>query len=157
MEDRQLELLMCAFHGHLLKVQELLATESGLVSVHSRTPKGQTVLHIAALGGRLTTIQWLLEFGGSDITERDFVGMDVWELLARHLLCGVLLVRDATAVTALLRVMALQGAPFPELVAELSPEGAQVIHDGEFNGYVHGSRRTSCSDGPFSTCTARCL
>jgi hypothetical protein len=129
MEERQLELLKCAFHGRLLKVQELLAAESGLVSLQARTPKGQTVLHIAALGGRFATVQWLLEFGGLDVAERDDYGMDVWELLARHLLRRV--ESDATALTALLRVMVFRSAPFPELIEMLSPENAQVIRDGE--------------------------
>jgi hypothetical protein len=37
---------------------------------------------------------------------------------------------DATAVTALLRVMVLRGAPPAELTARLSPEHARVVQEG---------------------------
>jgi hypothetical protein len=63
----------------------------------------------------------------------------MWDLIANFLVedwwhpvddDDQLYVYDATAVTSILRVMVLRGAPPAELTARLSPEHAQVVEDG---------------------------
>jgi hypothetical protein len=86
-------------------------------------------------------VQYLLEEAGAAMDDVNNQGETVWDLLIWHLE-GV---RDddsdyyanyrdvqanLTALTSLLRVMVLRGAPPPALVALLSPEPARVVQEG---------------------------
>jgi hypothetical protein len=96
---------------------------------------GSTDLIIAAFGGQLELVPWLVEHGGANIANiADYDGTTVWDELERHLVNddGEDLDPDydATAVTVLLRVMVLRDAPPAELITRLSPEHARVVQDG---------------------------
>jgi hypothetical protein len=96
-------------------------------------------LLIAANCGELATVQHLLEYGGADIKDTLSDGCTIWDLLEEYLIEGERVpdavgarpyVYDATAVTSLLRVVVLCGAPPAALTARLSLEHAQVDEDG---------------------------
>jgi hypothetical protein len=83
--------------------------------------------------GKLTTVQYLLEHGGSNINDTNNRNESVWDLLQWHLKVGGTLygpVNDAATVTALLRVMVVRGDPPPELTARLSLDHALVVQEG---------------------------
>jgi hypothetical protein len=93
----------------------------------------------AANSAEFTTAQHLLEHVGADIGDTLSNGRTIWNMLEQYLVEGGrhpeddayhLYVYDATAVTSLLRVMLLRGAPPADLTARLSPEHAQVVEDG---------------------------
>jgi hypothetical protein len=78
-----------------------------------------------------TTIQWLLEHGGADITNTTPDGRTVWNFLARNFLRFAERGDVATNnLTALLRVMVLQSAPPADLVLQMSLEHSQVVKEG---------------------------
>jgi hypothetical protein len=64
-------------------------------------------------------VQWLLEFGGVDMSEANNDGQMVWNLLKGHF---VKRTRKHATVTAILRVMELQGAPPAALIAAMEPD-----------------------------------
>jgi hypothetical protein len=72
-------------------------------------------------------VQFLLEHGGSKVTEAIRDGKTLWALLEEHLMDED---EDAATVTALLRVMVLQEAPPAELIARLSPIYARTVEEG---------------------------
>jgi hypothetical protein len=85
----------------------------GKSSITEQSNGGYNALLCAIVYGRLSTAGWLLEHGGADITIRPRGGITVWELLE-----GQLIDEDennenfdAAAVTALLRIVLLRGAP----------------------------------------------
>jgi hypothetical protein len=70
---------------------------------------------------------WLLEARGASIRETTNDGRTIWDLLRHKLrfdLC------DPSAVTALLRVLVLHGAPPPEFVYDLNEAHRQIIEEG---------------------------
>jgi hypothetical protein len=85
-------------------------------------------------------VAWLLEHGGADILDVANNGATVWDVLETFLVGRSVEdeedsddddpMYDATAVTALLRVMVLQDAPPAELTERLSPEHATVVQEG---------------------------
>ena len=124
-------LLRAAHSGRLPTVQWLLSPEGG-ATIAEADSRGHTALLLATDFGRLPTVQWLLEHGGADTGEPNARGQAVWGNLR-----GYLIEPDedeeennAAAVTALLRVMVLRGAPPAELAARLSPEHARVVEEG---------------------------
>jgi hypothetical protein len=119
-------LLHAAESGDLPRVKALLLA---LVGGDSVTGRGQAML-LSAQFGHLSTVQWLLEFGGSSITETNDQGKTVWDLLKKRLIERPSWLRFASPPTALLRVMLLQGDPPPELAAKLSPAMVKMVAEG---------------------------
>jgi ankyrin repeat protein len=115
-----------------------LIKEGGL-SIEATDNYGLTPLMRAAFYGRLTTVQWLLEHGGADITVSSNRHSAVWAEVSEIIVedegdsdddgegdAGF----DAAAVTALLKVMVLRGAHYDELIHKLSPEHTRVVQEG---------------------------
>jgi hypothetical protein len=82
--------------------------------------EGGATKGIQLVCGELATVQYLLEHGGADIGDTLSDGDTLWDLLDEYLIeSGIVpdvtgvkpYVYDATAVTSLLRVMVLRGAP----------------------------------------------
>jgi hypothetical protein len=111
-------------HADTLQILRWLLAEGGacitdrMIGVHSS-------LLVATACGSFTTCQWLLEHGGADIKDATDKGSTVWDMLG-----GNLIRSDAAEVTALLRVMVLNGTPPAEMVARLRPEHARVVEEG---------------------------
>jgi hypothetical protein len=85
----------------------------------------------------LEMVAWLLEHGGANITDTAGDGSTVWDALKECLVEDEIeqddedhVEHDAVAVTFLLRVMMLWGAPPAELATRLSPEHARVVQEG---------------------------
>jgi ankyrin repeat protein len=112
-------LLLAAQGGHIPIISWLLAY--GGSSITERNKVGDSAVLCAARSIRLPTVQWLLE-NGANVTETDYAGRSVWDPLGWRFtprdgaLTANLVVRDAAAVTALLRVMVLQGATPPDMI-----------------------------------------
>jgi hypothetical protein len=132
-------LIIATKHGHLEVVRWLL--REGGSSIGEAANKGWTALLAAAIRGGLATVQYLLEHGGADIGDTNNNGATIWDLLDDYLIeDGRNLeddeddekpyVYDSTAMTSLLRVIVLRGAPPAEITARLSPVHAQVVADG---------------------------
>jgi hypothetical protein len=80
-------------------------------------------------------MQYLLEEAGANMedTRDDDTVLSVWDLLIEHLENAKernQVEADSLALTSLLRVMVLRGAPPPALVALLSPAPARVVQEG---------------------------
>jgi ankyrin repeat protein len=130
-------LIFAAYNGQLETVQWLLT--KGSASIGDVANDGWTALLAAACRGKLATVQYLLEHGDADIGDTLRDGDTIWDMIFQYLIEGRRVqnaagdkpyVYDATAVTSLLRVMVLRGAPLAERTARLSREHAQVVTDG---------------------------
>jgi hypothetical protein len=135
--DGDTALILAASTGKLESVQWLL--EEGGASIEEANNKGWTALLAAAEYGKHAIVQYVLEHGGADIGDADNNGDTIWDLIAEFLIeSGIVpdvlgmkpYMYDATAVTSLLRVMLLRGAPPTELTARLSSMHVQVIANG---------------------------
>jgi hypothetical protein len=132
-------LLMAVSRGDLAVARCLveLGADIGALSVH-----GDTALHVSARNGHYPTVQYLLEASGASIEDITKGDVTVWDLLIDHLENAEgahsdddsdeeeVKKEDPLALTGLLRVMVLRGAPPPALVALLSPEPARVVQEG---------------------------
>jgi hypothetical protein len=88
---------------------------------------------MSVLHGRYLTVQYLLEEADANMDDSNFDGNTVWDMLRRHLEEAVAYSgegADPLALTGLLRVLVLRGAPPPAVVALLSPEPARVVQEG---------------------------
>jgi hypothetical protein len=95
---------------------------------------GNTALLESARGGHYLTMQYLLEDAGANMEDVDKFGSTVWDMLRTHLehrhRQKFEEEDDLLALTGVLRVLVLRGAPPPALVALLSPEPARVVQEG---------------------------
>jgi hypothetical protein len=138
------DIFHAARDGDLTIVQQLV--REGSVSSQKRDFLGNSALLIAISNAQFPVAQWLLEHGGSSITERSNYcrGSTTWDYLRRHIrvdadgiFAGDSLFiypigdcPDAAALMSLLRVMVLREDPPASLVAELTPEHARVVEKG---------------------------
>jgi hypothetical protein len=125
--------MYAAAYGRISTLEWLLS--EGGSKICERDHNGRSAVLYAAEFGKLLAVQCLLERGAS-ITEKDNSGYSLWYLVLRRFLVSsgrdgdVRGVRDAAAVTALLRFMLLRGAHPPEMADELSPEHARLVQEG---------------------------
>jgi hypothetical protein len=120
--DGDTPLIVAAAQGCLAVVRCLI--ELG-ANIGAGDDQGYTALLESACNGQFATTQYLLEEAGADIQDVANDGETVWNLLRGHLQRS-----EPAALTGLLRVMVLRGAPPPALVALLSPEPARVVQEG---------------------------
>jgi hypothetical protein len=120
--DGEKPLVAAAYLGDLTSVRCLieLGAKVGAMDAH-----GDTALLASALNGHYVIMQYLLEEAGANMDDVNNFGNDVWVLLILYSED-----RDPVALTGLLRVLVLRGAPPPALVALLSPEPARVVQEG---------------------------
>jgi ankyrin repeat protein len=116
-----------------------LLSEGG-ASITEANDNGETAFSLAASEGYLALATALLERGGADVWNA--TKEMIWDLLEPYLIdcpspmsfpCSVAEEPSdtfAASVTALLRVMVLQGSPSVELVDQLSSEHALVVEQG---------------------------
>jgi hypothetical protein len=91
---------------------------------------GDTALLMSARNGRYTTMQYLLEEAGANFEDVNTHEETVWDLLTGYLEeVEAEEEDDLAALTGLLRVLVLRGAPPPALVALLSPEPARMVQE----------------------------
>ena len=131
--------LKAAHEGHLPKLQWLAKNGASVTQANNA---GNTALLTAAVGaifGRyrleygpfFQTVQWCLEHGGADMTERNHAGHTVWYFLGGFLREELRHQHSMLVLPiGLMHVMFLQCAPPAELVAEMSPEDAQLVEEG---------------------------
>jgi hypothetical protein len=97
---------------------------------------GDTALLVGARNGHYATVRYLLEEAGASIDDVTNDVVTVWDFLTDHLENAADTdeeegdEEDPAALTGLLRVMVLRGAPPPALVALLSPEPTRVVQEG---------------------------
>jgi hypothetical protein len=92
---------------------------------------GDTALLVSSRYGSYATMQYLLEEAGASMHVVNNDGETVWGMMTGHLGDRSVVKRsDPAALTGLLRVLVLRGAPPPALVALLSPEPARVVQEG---------------------------
>jgi hypothetical protein len=121
-------LIMAASTDHPALVRCLveLGTEVGAV-----VNLGDTALLVSARDRHYSTMWYLLEEAGASMEDVNKGGHNVWSLLIVHLenvARGYEV--EILALTGLLRVLVLRGAPLPALVALLSPEPTRVVQEG---------------------------
>jgi hypothetical protein len=75
-------------------------------------------------------MQWLLEHGGSSITERSKFGLSVWDLLYHSAELPPFDSASATVLSSLLRVMVLHEDPPAPFYVELAAEHVRVVEEG---------------------------
>jgi ankyrin repeat protein len=121
-------LLLSAYNGMLPMCQWLLSKGATITETDIL---GYTPLLSAAIKANmpenLTTVKWLLEFGGASIAETTNSQRTCWDLLS---LCDFWRTCDTAAVTALLQVMLLRGAPPLSMASQLSPDYRRVVEEG---------------------------
>jgi hypothetical protein len=145
-------LLHAAAHGNLEAVQYLLSPEGG-ASMSESDYAGHTALLRAAgvdIMCQPTMVQWFLEYGGAQITDRNNDGKSVWTVhgpdgLPDLLKCTYMKRYNETfvtfdgeyipaenteKVTTMLRVMVLHGGPPESLTADLAPPLQRIVEDG---------------------------
>jgi hypothetical protein len=123
-------LIVAARRGDLAIVRCLIELGADVGAVNS---DGYTALLISALRGQYSTTQYLLEDAGANMQYANKFGNNVWDMLLEHLEDTAEnhdVEAESTALSALLRIMVLRGAPPPALVALLSPELARVVQEG---------------------------
>jgi hypothetical protein len=135
-----------------LKVVEYLLSAEGGASITETDNKGNTALLLAAgTNCSLTTVQWLLEYGGAQITDTNSELDTVWTANRFHGLPyelrgaytksvdgehisidGEYVPADEGTVElpAMLRAMVLHGGPPELLTADLAPPLQQIVQDG---------------------------
>jgi hypothetical protein len=96
---------------------------------------GNTALLVSARYGRYATMRYLLEEAGASLNDVNNDWDSVWDKLIEYFVYMVDdddddEVEDPEALTGLLRVLVLRGAPPPGLVALLPPEPARVVRKG---------------------------
>jgi hypothetical protein len=104
---------------------------------------GYTALLCAADGATpLPTVQWLLEHGGSNISDMLKDGRTVWHLLDKEFVRGEVaglsddgkdvdnFLERVVGATALLRVMVLQQAPRRRTLEIMSKKYSNIVRDG---------------------------
>jgi hypothetical protein len=126
-----------ARRGYLAVVRYLVEFGARMGAADNR---GNTALLVSAGLGRYATTRYLLEEGGGNIDDVSNGGDSVWDKLVDHLENAAGSDYDSDeeegededplAMTALLRVLVLRGAPPSALVALLSPEPAHVVQEG---------------------------
>jgi hypothetical protein len=121
-------LIIAAHRGHLAVVRCLLEFGAQVDAVDA---SGDTALLASAEEGHYLVMQCMLERGGAknmDVVNLD--GHTVWDKLTFFLedLEGER--GDPAALTALLRVMVLRGAPSPALLKLMSPESMNLVQEG---------------------------
>jgi hypothetical protein len=154
------ELYRCAGSGNLGMVKRLV---EGGANIERTDNKGNTVLLGAAsykCNPTIHVVEWLLEYGGADITHTNNDGDSVWTVHheSRSSLGGLLIGAYAKnkdnkyytrggeyvtqlskagyltgrplKLTAMLRVMVLHGAPPESLVSNLAPPFQRIVKDG---------------------------
>jgi hypothetical protein len=131
-DDGDTPLLTAAEVGNVAVVRYLVEAGAWVGAVGDLN---DTALLRSALYGCFGAMQYLLEEGGANMDHVYADGETVWETLTEH--WGDFPVGDdneagpdPAALTSLLRVMVLRGAPPPALVALLSPEPARVVQEG---------------------------
>jgi hypothetical protein len=127
---------------HQIYVMRCFAEELSAAEVDGN---GNTTLLHCARNGKVESVQYLLEHGGTSITEaRQLSGLGrkggstVWDMLTAHmwdvqesaLFPELPEVTYPEAMTALLKVMVLRGAPPPKLVVFLRPADTLVVDVG---------------------------
>jgi hypothetical protein len=152
--------LYAAETGLLQLVQYLLSSEVG-ASITEADDDGNTALLLAAFGCNYSfpsVVQWLLEFGGAQITDINDDNMSVWTVTRGSLGVAALLKRaysksnegdyvsidgeyvpneemivpfgGIAAIDSMLRVMVLHGGPPKSLTQDLAPPLQQIVQDG---------------------------
>jgi hypothetical protein len=122
-------LIVAADRGHL-------GVACYLVQVGARVGaanlSGDTALHVSALRGHIATMRYLLEEAGANMDDVNNAGETSWDLLIEHQIAVAeeRAETDPLALTSLLRVMVLRGAPPPALVALLSPADIEMVQEG---------------------------
>jgi hypothetical protein len=153
-------LLHAAGFGHLGVVQYLLSFEGGASSAEADN-EGRTALLLAAGSDCYPSmVQWLLEYGGAQITDTNLEGGTVWTELGQDDLADMLkcaytksgdrenaylfdeddeyLIEDGeyvphgdiVALVAMLRVMVLHGGPPESLTAKLALPLQRIVQYG---------------------------
>jgi hypothetical protein len=122
-------LIAAALWGSLAVVRCLIELGARIGTVNRF---GYTALLRSARHGQHAVMQYLLEEAGANIQEVTNDGETIWDLLREHLKNAKKgrAEADLVALTGLLRVLVLRGAPPPALVALLSPEPARVVQEG---------------------------
>jgi hypothetical protein len=111
-----------------------LGADVGIATINS----GNTALHESSLQDGHSMLQCLLEHTDANMEEANYFGDTSWDILLSNLYVRGLGVNEEHhgAVTALLRVLVLQGALPPDLAALLegarlqAPEPARVVQEG---------------------------
>jgi hypothetical protein len=120
-------LILAAAKGYLAVVRCLIELGARVAAMDRH---GYTALLQSAHYGQHAVMQYLLEEAGANMADTSYDDT-VWDLLTEHLKDEVEVNRsDPAALTGLLRVMVLRGAPPPALVALLSPKPARVVQEG---------------------------
>jgi hypothetical protein len=121
-------LLLSAYNGMLPMCQWLLSKGATITEtdILGYTPLLSAAIK-ANLPENLTTVKWLLEFGGASIAETTNSQRTCWDLLS---LCDIWHTYDTAAVTALLQVMLLHGAPPLSMASQLSADYGRVVEEG---------------------------
>jgi ankyrin repeat protein len=130
--DMNPEFYHAIYDGELTTVQRML--REGVASTKERDKYGRSALLIAVYYAQYHVVEWLLEYGGSSITERCRAPHDksAWEVLMDGQFHFPIGDRGyATTLTSMLRVMVLREDP-PTSFAyyTLSPEHARVLKEG---------------------------
>jgi hypothetical protein len=154
-------LLYAAAVGNLEVLKYLLSPEGG-ASISETDDEGNTALSVAAgcsgFDCNPEIVQWLLEYGGAQITDTNNAGESVWMGCSsndsftslRDILFDAYktdgdgeyvsidgeyvpnehVYFDIEGTTAILRVMVLHGGPPESLTAELAPPLQRIVQDG---------------------------
>jgi hypothetical protein len=118
----------CRYYLDVVRCLVELGADAGAVDIY-----GNTALLISALSGRYATMKYLLEEAGANMDDVTNAGVTVWDMMVEFLKEAnetLDLEAELLALTGLLRVLVLHGAPPSALVALLSPEPARVVHEG---------------------------
>jgi hypothetical protein len=114
--------------GDLTIVQRML--REGSASTKQKDMFGRTALLLAVYSAQFPVAEWLLEHGGSSITE-ECRGQSVWDCMQSWLADGFPVYHcEDERLTSLLRVMVLREDPPASLVRRLAPEHAHAVHEG---------------------------
>ena len=114
----------------LPKVQRML--RDGRASITDMDEGGYTALLTSIVFGHFSMALWLIEHGGASIAAMTKKGKSAWDFLgsAWDLSRCIGFSEDKARLTAMLRVMVLQGGPPNSLTADLTPELQQIVQDG---------------------------
>jgi ankyrin repeat protein len=148
--------LLYAASGNLKVLKYLLSPEGG-ASISETNDEGNTALSVAAgcsgFDCHPEIVQWLLEYGGAQITDTYNAGDSVWTVDSsnnslRDILFDAYEMNgdgeyisidgeyvpteyiDTDGTTAMLRVMVLHGGPPESLTAKLAPPLQRIVQDG---------------------------
>jgi hypothetical protein len=130
MPHGETHLIVAALSGHLSVVRCLINFGA---EINAADRFGFTALLASVIEGHFSTGRFLLEEGGANMEDVNNRGETIWDMLTyerERVAGGLEEEQDQPALTALLRVMVLRGAPPPALVDLLSPENARVVREG---------------------------